>query len=75
MEYVIQKTYVFTDINMKLMFNETGGQKFNAYDILACKDCIFCQSKWCTSLRISHPFYMWCGNEIYRETSLDVFQL
>lgn len=60
---------------MKLMFNEIGGRRFNAYDILDCKHCVFCHSEWCNSLRISHPFYRWCGNEIYRETSLDIFAL
>lgn len=65
---------VDVDINMKLMFNEVGGRRFNIH-MLDCKHCVFYQSKWCTSLRISHPFYMWCGNEIYRETSLDIFDL
>ena len=60
---------------MKLMFNKVGGRKFNNLGILDCKDCVFCHSKWCTSLRISHPLYRWCGNEIYRETSLDIFDL
>lgn len=59
---------------MKLMFNKVGGQKFNT-SVLNCKYCIFYQSKWCTSLHISHPLYRWCGQEIYRETSLDIFNL
>jgi hypothetical protein len=62
------------DINMKVMFNETGGQKFNT-DAWYCKDCVFCHSDWCNNLRISHPFHRWCGTEIYRETSLDIFAL
>ena len=59
---------------MKLMFNEVGGRKFNT-DISDCKSCTFCHSKWCNSLRVSHPFNRWCGNEVYRETSLEIFQL
>ena len=59
---------------MKLMFNETGGRKFNT-GILDCKYCIFCHDRWCTSLRLSHPFNRWCENEIYKETSLDIFNL
>ena len=61
-------------MNMKLMFNEIGGRKFNI-SMWNCKDCVFCHSKWCNSLRISHPFHRWCGQEIYRETSLDIFNL
>ena len=74
MEYTIRKMYVFVDISMKLMFNEIGGQKFNT-GVLNCKYCVFVHSAWCTSLRLGHPFYRWCGNEIYRETSLDIFNL
>lgn len=66
--------YVLGDINMKLMFNGVGGQKFNI-GMWDCKDCVFCHSEWCNSLRLSHPFHRWCGNEIYRETSLDIFDL
>ena len=66
--------YVFVDTNMKLMFNKVGGRK-SIVDILDCKNCVFVHSAWCTSLRLSHPFYRWCGNEIYRETSLDIFDL
>ena len=62
------------DTNMKLMFNEAGGRKFNT-GILDCKSCIFCSSAWCTSLCLGHPLYRWCGNEIYVETSLDIFDL
>ena len=61
-------------INMKLMFNEIGGQQFNN-DMCNCQDCAFYHSKWCNSLGISHPLHRWCGNEIYRETSLDIFNL
>jgi hypothetical protein len=71
---MIQKMYVVVGINMKLMLNEIGGQKVNI-SMWTCKNCIFRHSKWCNSLRISHPFYRWCGNEIYRETSLDIFDL
>lgn len=56
------------------MFNEIGGQNFNI-GMWDCKDCVFCHSKWCTSLHLTHPFHRWCGNEIYRETSLDIFDL
>ena len=59
---------------MKLMFNEVGGRKFNS-NVLDCKYCVFCHSEWCTSLRVSHPFHRWCMKEIYRETSLDIFNL
>lgn len=59
---------------MKLMFNKVGGRKFNT-GILDCKYCVFCHSDWCNNLRINHPFYRWCENEIYRETSLDIFNL
>lgn len=59
---------------MKLMFNEVGGRKFNT-NVLDCHDCIFCHSKCCTSLRLNHPFHKWCGNEIYRKTSLGIFYL
>lgn len=59
---------------MKLMFNGVGGQQFNS-GMWDCKRCVFHHSEWCTSVRISHPLYRWCGNEIYRETSLDIFNL
>lgn len=58
---------------MKLMFNKVGGQQFKT-DISDCKHCIFYYSKWCF-LPLSHPFHRWCGNEIYIETSLDIFNL
>lgn len=59
---------------MKLMFNEVGGRKFNV-NVLDCKYCVFFRTKWCTSLGVRHPLYRWCGQEIYRETSLDIFNL
>jgi hypothetical protein len=65
---------VLMGINMKLMFNEAGGQRFNI-NMWDCKHCVFCHSEWCNSLRLSHPFHRWCGNEIYIETSLNIFDL
>lgn len=59
---------------MKLMFNEVGGQKFNT-EALACRYCVFDNSKWCNSIDSSNPLYRWCESEIYRETSLDIFDL
>ena len=62
------------DINMKLMFNETGGQKFNT-EVLACRYCVFDHSEWCNGIDSDHPLYRWCESEIYTETSLDIFNL
>lgn len=59
---------------MKLIFNETGGRKFNIDVMAYCNYCVFRHSEWC-NLRLGHPFHKWCGNEIYRETSLDIFYL
>jgi hypothetical protein len=59
---------------MKLMFNETGGQKVNA-GMFDCKYCVFHHSKWCYSIYSDHPLYRLCGSEIYKETSLDIFKL
>jgi hypothetical protein len=53
---------------MKLMFNETGGQKCCIGE-WTCKSCMFRQSKLCIF------FHKWCGSGIYRETSLDIFKL
>lgn len=66
--------HVLMGINMKLMFNEVGGRKFNT-EALACRYCVFDNSKWCNSIDPSHPLYRWCESEIYRETSLDIFDL
>ena len=59
---------------MKLMFNKVGGRKFNN-TVLDCKDCVFVYSRWCLSLSVDNPLHRWCGHEIYRETSLDIFNL
>lgn len=64
---------VLVDINMKLMFNEVGGQQLVSR--LECDSCVFHFSKWCTIVDSRNPLYRWCGNEIYRETSLDIFDL
>lgn len=66
--------HVLGDINMKLMFNEIGGQKFNS-GTLDCKDCVFRHSEWCNIIDSRNPLYKWCGYEIYIETSLDIFDL
>lgn len=58
---------------MKLMFNEVGGQQYCSR--IDCEFCMFHNSKWCTIVDLKHPLYRWCGNEIYVETSLDIFDL
>ena len=58
---------------MKLMFNEVGGRQL--ISCLDYYDCVFHHSKWCTTIDQANPLYRWCGNEIYRETSLDIFNL
>ncbi len=67
------RNHVLGDINMKLVFNEIGGQQLISR--LDCDDCMFHHSKWCTAIDSANPLYRWCGNEIYRETSLDIFDL
>lgn len=58
---------------MKLMFNEIGGKKlFPSY--WDCESCVFHDSKWCSVIEPSNPLFRWCENEIYVETSLDIFQ-
>jgi hypothetical protein len=65
--------YVFVDTNMKLMFNETGGRQYHSR--MDCEFCIFHLSKWCNIVDSRNPLYRWCGDEIYVETSLDIFDL
>ena len=59
---------------MKLMFNEIGGQQVLS-NVDDCFNCVFHHREWCYSIDIGHPLYRWCGNEIYVEAPLDIFNL
>lgn len=58
---------------MKLMFNEAEGQQLISR--LDCAACVFHHLKWCTDIDQANPLFRGCGNEIYIETSLDIFDL